>query len=286
MELSPIAEFHAKCAELINAAPRSHATHCFRSALHHLDRAEALIQADPAMGIFRAITAEEEAASGILRCLMDLQYPGSNFLNPHDHAHKHAVFPFLKILGLFFGQILANQFKQYKLHIKEVDGETRLMLALEVNVNSEQQLLYPIPPLHFGVNSIDSGDPPDYSHQINQFIKAKGMTSIKEFLKKEANLRNRLLYAGPDGYPVIKNAPQNINFLAERRERVFVMIHLYLLLYPYKEHQLYVVQSLSAFVAMINQLKRKHCKDIAFDENIHKHNSNQPVHSDAPKDGA
>ena len=185
-----------KCVDLINASPRTHATHCFRSALYHLDRAEALVHIDPAMAIFRAITAEEEAASGIMCCLIDLKYPGSNLLNPHDHAHKHAVIPFMQILRLFFGQILANQFKQYSLHVKEVDEKTRLMLALEVTINDGKQLLYPNPPLHFGVNSIPSGSPPDYSQQLDQFVHAKGKTTVKEFLKKEANLRNKLLYAG------------------------------------------------------------------------------------------
>ncbi len=51
------------------------------------------MQDDPAMAIFRAITAEEEAASGLLRCLAEMDYPNAKYLNPHNHSHKHAVFP-------------------------------------------------------------------------------------------------------------------------------------------------------------------------------------------------
>ena len=121
----PLSGFQKKCIALMNAAPRTHATHCFRSALYHLEKAESLREIDPAMAIFRAITAEEEAASGVMRCLMEMKYPGADVLNPHDHAHKHAVFPFMQILRLFFGQTFSNHFKEYNLHIKEEEGTAR-----------------------------------------------------------------------------------------------------------------------------------------------------------------
>ena len=103
------------------------------------------------MAIFRAITAEEEAASGVMRCLIEMKYPAADGLNPHDHAHKHAVFPFMKVLELFFGQTLSNHFTKYNLHIKEEDETTRLTLALSMMIGGEAQLAYPIPPLNFGV---------------------------------------------------------------------------------------------------------------------------------------
>ncbi len=206
------------------------------------------------MAIFRAITAEEEAASGIMRCLMEMEYPASEALNPHDHAHKHAVFPFMQVLGLFFGQTLSNHFTSYKLHIKEEDGAKRLMLALDMIINGEARLAYPIPPLNFGVKNPDTDEAPDYSFQINQLVAAKGKDTVKAFLKKEANLRNEILYAGPDGYPVIPSL--HVDFLTERRSRVLAMINLYLVLFPYPEHQPFVTQALASFIKMLQQLKR------------------------------
>lgn len=254
MSLPPLTGFEAKCVGLLNAAPTSHSRHCFRSALHHLERAGALIELDPAMAVFRAITAEEEAASGLMRCLRELGYPRSDELNPHDHVHKHAVFPFMEILGLFFGQTVGKHFQNFHLHIKDDEGETRLTLALSMVVFGEEKLAYPIPPLNFGVSVLGQAQAVDYASQIAEFTKAKGMPSVKAFLKKEANLRNTILYAGPDGYPVVQDL--KASFVEERRRRVLGMLNLYLLVFPYKEHQPYVTQALSAFADLLKGLKK------------------------------
>ncbi len=254
MSLPPLTGFQSKCVALLTAAPSSHARHCFRSALHHLERAEALTTVDPAMAVFRAITAEEEAASGLIRCLRDMGYPRSDELNPHDHVHKHAVFPFMEILGLFFGQTLGHHFKNYHLHIQDEEGPARLTLALSVQVWGEAKLAYPIPPLNFGVSTPGDSAPVDYKSQIAEFTQAKGMPSVKAFLKKEANLRNTILYAGPTGYPVVQDL--NVSFIEERRRRVFGILYLHLLIFPYKEHQPYVSQALFAFADLLKQLKK------------------------------
>ena len=206
------------------------------------------------MAIFRAITAEEEAASGVMRCLIGMKYPGANALNPHDHVHKHAVFPFMQVLQLFFGQTLSNHFTKYNLHIKEEGGATRLTLALNMTIGREAQLAYPIPPLNFGVTNAETGEAVDYSFQIDQLVAAKGKATVKAFLKNEANLRNEVLYAAPDGYPTISSL--DVGFLMERRTRVLAMINLYLLIFPYQEHQPFVTQALASFANMLRQLKR------------------------------
>lgn len=254
MSLPPLTGFQSQCVALLNAAPSSHARHCFRSALHHLERSEFLAALDPAMAVFRAITAEEEAASGLIRCLRELGYPRSDELNPHNHVHKHAVFPFMEILGLFFGQTLGKHLQKYHLHVKEEDGETRLMLALSVVAYGEPKLAYPIPPLNFGVSTLGKTELIDYSSQIAKFTEAKGMPSVKAFLKKEANLRNSILYAGPTGYPVVQDL--NVSFIEERRRRVLGILYLFLLIFPYEEHQPYVSQALAAFANLIGQLKK------------------------------
>jgi hypothetical protein len=160
----------------------------------------------------------------------------------------------MQVLELFFGQTLANHFTKYNLHVKEEDGATRLTLALNVKINGEPQLAYPIPPLNFGVKNPDTGVAPDYSFQINQLVASKGKASVKAFLKKEANLRNEILYAGPDGYPTIPSLDDG--FLLERRARVLAMMNVYLLVFPYQEHQPFVTQALASFVKMLQQLKR------------------------------
>ena len=249
-----LSSFQGKCVALLNTAPRTHAAHCFKSAISHLERAELLREVDPAMAMFRAITAEEEAASGVLRCLIEMGYAASSELNVHDHVQKHAVFPFLQVIGLFFDQTFSDHFTGYKLHITEENGTSRLMLALEVKVDGGLELGYPIPPFNFDIKNPSTGDAPDFTLEINQLVKAKGKATIKEFLKQEANLRNEILYAGPAGYLVI--SVLNTDFLAERKKRVLVMINLYLMLFPYPERQPFVTQALTSFLKILPQLKR------------------------------
>jgi len=248
-------EFIAKCVEILNAAPSAHSRNCFRSAMYHLEMADALVKADPAMAMFRAITAEEEAASGLMRCLRELGYPRADELNPHDHVHKHAIFPFMEIVGLFFAQNMSNDFQSFHLKIKEEQGEMRLTLALRLTILGEERFAYPIPPLSFSVSVQGEAETMRYVSQIAEFTRARGMPSVKAFLKSEASLRNKILYAGPDGYPVVQDPKDS--FVEERRRRVRGMLNLYLLLFPYREHQTYVAQALSAFADVLNRLKKR-----------------------------
>ncbi len=245
--------FLKNCIELISGMPKKQSRHCFRSALRHLELAEKLTVVDPAMAIFRGITAEEEAASGLMFALRDLKYPGAEKFKPHNHVHKHALFPFLKIVGLFFGQVLKDKLKEYRLHIKDEDGKQRLMLAFPLKIAGEDQWAYPIPPLNIGVKVGKAGIPPSYESQITEFLTAKGAKNVSSYLKKEANLRNEILYAAPSGYPdVVELKPE---FLQEKASHVMVLLQAYLMIAPYKEIQPYVRDAVGAFASMVGTLE-------------------------------
>ena len=233
--------------------PKKQSRHCFRSALRHLEFAEKLTVVDPAMAIFRGITAEEEAASGLMFALRELKYPGAENLKPHNHIHKHALYPFLKIVGLFFGQVLKNNIGEYRLHIKNEDGKKRLMLAFPLKIEGEDQWIYPIPPLNIGVEVGKESMPPSYQSQITEFLAAKGSKNVSSYLKKEANLRNEILYASHSGYPdVVELKPE---FLHEKASHVMVLLQAYLMIAPYKEIQLYVQGAVGAFASMVGKFE-------------------------------
>ena len=150
MELTP---FDRTCRELLEAIPRLHSRACFRNAFNHLELADQIKPVDPLMAAFRALTAEEEAASGLMYCLKERGYRNASLLRPKDHAYKNAVMPFLAILGMFFSEILGGKGLEPKFHLRELDGETRLTLMLPMTVAGEEKWAYPIPPLSFGVTS-------------------------------------------------------------------------------------------------------------------------------------
>lgn len=248
MELSG---FDRQCIELLEAAPKKHSRNCFRSAFHHLESAEKLVAIDPAMAIFRGITAEEEAASGLMRCLSERDYRNASMLSPRNHVHKNAVIPFLRILSLFHGDFLKSNNIKPIFHIKTENGNRHLTIALPIVINGEETHVYPIPPLNFGISIEEK--PPSYKNQVATYVQAKGARDIAQHLKAEANTRNQILYAGPDGYPKVTDVSPA--FLQEKTKHVLILLRAYLFIFPYKEQQPFVQHALDAFLAMLGTLK-------------------------------
>ena len=105
--------FDKKCLELLEARPNRQSKHCFRNAINQLERAEILFPIDNPMAVFRCITAEEEAATGLMYCLKDKEYKNAKKLKPRDHIHKHAVIQFFSILC----QFAEDHFKEFGLEM-------------------------------------------------------------------------------------------------------------------------------------------------------------------------
>ncbi|MGA7982133.1 MAG: hypothetical protein WCA32_18180, partial [Chromatiaceae bacterium] len=94
--------FQERCIELVNASDLAcRGRHSLRCAVNHLKRGWALREIDDEMAVFRTITAEEEAVSGLFHALKFRGYKNANRLNAHDHRYKNAAIPFLQILGFF-----------------------------------------------------------------------------------------------------------------------------------------------------------------------------------------
>jgi hypothetical protein len=248
--------FQSKCIDLLEKIPRTHAVNSFRSAFNHLKKAEILIPIDPSMAVFRVITAEEEAASGIIRAVRELKYIGAEKIDPHDHSHKHAIFPYLQIVQQFFAQTIGEHSKNYTLHLQPDDeaGVEKLTLAIEITINSERKLAYPIPPLNFFVD-FNGERILKYEEQMRDFVSTNKKTTIKEYIKETANLRNKILYASPNGYPEITELSDT--FIEKRRSRVIAMLSVFLLIYQHKEHQLFVQQSINSFLENFIKLKSR-----------------------------
>lgn len=242
--------FDRNCVALVDDAPNQRSRHCFRSALKHLELAEALVAVDPAMAIFRGITAEEEAASGLMFCLQELGYQNSKKLNPRNHVHKSAMIPFFRVLGSFFEETIGANGLKPALHIKIDNGTRRLTVAIPMQVNGSAINAYPIPPLNFSVKS--EGRSPSYRRQIERHAQSEGFTNMTSYVKREANLRNELLYASPAGYPTVNEV--NPKFLAIKQSHVLALMRAYLFVFPYPDHQLFVQDALDAFLVMLGRL--------------------------------
>jgi hypothetical protein len=248
MVLSP---FDQNCRVMLDASPNRQSRHSLRSALHHLERAELLIEIDTAMAAFRALTAEEEAATGLMYCLKERGYRNADLLKPKDHVQKNAISPFFDVLGMSFAKTIGTQFNDFKLRLEGEGDARRLMVVLPMVLNGQEMWAHPIPPLNFTVTS--NGKTLSYRPEIDQLVEARGRKNIIDYLKAQANQRNLLLYAGPNGYPGEVTVPES--FFEVRKARVLALLRAYLLIQPYNEKLTFVQDSLDAFLNMLGSLK-------------------------------
>lgn len=252
-----LTKFDQQCRVMLDESPNRHSRHCIRSAFNHLEMAERILDTDPMMAAFRALTAEEEAASGLMHCLKEKGYTNSNHLKPKDHFHKNGISPFLDVLGRFFAETLQAHVKRPVFKLDGEGSDRRLMLGLQMEILGKEQLVYPIPPLNFTVSI--NNKRLSYKRQIDFLADHHGAKSISDYIREQANIRNKLLYAGPDGYP--RHVELHADFFKTRLTRVLALLRGYLLIQPYSEKLTFVQDSLDAFLAMMGQLKDHDLQD-------------------------
>lgn len=222
-------------------------THCARSAFRHLRKAWILIDVDPEMAAFRAITAEEESAAALFHALRRWDYQGADSLRPRSHFQKAALIPFYEAVS----------------EVLEVNHQAGIMTRLVID-KRERRLgtsvdfsrvapgvpeMAPIPPLHFTIKSDDRLH--DFQEQLEEAVRRRGVSSVEKYIAERANKRNQLLYATSTGVPSVTALN---NFLPAQRQHVVINLVLYLLIDPYPKHQLFVEQGLRAFLKMLGKL--------------------------------
>nr|WP_314542749.1 hypothetical protein [uncultured Massilia sp.] len=249
--------FDQACRAMLDISPNRQSRQSLQSAFHHLERAVVLVEIDPAMAAFRALTAEEEAATSLMHLLKEKRYKNTDLLRPKDHVQKNAILPFLGVVGSSFASTLGTQFKDFKLIIEDEEDGQRLTIALSLPLNGEAIWAHPIPPLNFTVTS--GGKVLSYRSEIEKLVKRTGQKNIIEHLRAQANQRNLLLYAGPTGYPDKVRLPDG--FFETHKRGVLVLLRAYLLIQPYKEQLTFVQDTLDAFLNMLGSLKENDLHD-------------------------
>lgn len=243
--------FDRHCRAMLDASPNRQSRHCFRSALYHIEKARSLVDIDIAMAAFRALTAEEEAATGLMHCLKERGYRNADRLKPKDHVQKNAISPFLDVLGMSFAKTIGAQFGEPTFKLEGEGDARRLMIGLKIFGKEDERMAFPIPPLNFTVKV--NGKPLSYRPEIDILVETRGRKDIISYLREQANRRNKLLYANQNGYPADVEVPEG--FFEMRRVRVLALLRVYLLIQPYNEQLTFVQDSLDAFLAMLGALK-------------------------------
>lgn len=240
-----------RCAGLLNGHPR----HCARHAFQHLRKAWRLHGVDNEMSLLRAITAEEEAATALMLALKARKYPGADRLDHRRHEHKAGVAPFLEAIRQVFGVV---EYASPQIHLSWADDRPRLdvsMSAFATGVSTDpEQRMQPDEPFNFVIREglhEDTGKVMTFSEQLEKLASEKGVNEILDFIRKEANVRNLLLYAQPNGMPSVM-FPRSL--ILGKLARVCAILQVTIGILQTPIHQLFAVQCLEAYLGAVRRL--------------------------------
>jgi hypothetical protein len=224
------------------------------NALRHMNRAWMIRAVDPEMALFRSITAEEESATATFLALKRLNYAGTKKLKHHDHLHKNALFPFSKAIADFLTRVGTGPIQvEMFANLDDPKRILRLRLHLSIPGTGKRVTMVPKAPLHFQLaEGPQDGQRKlvDFADQALALAEKHGFQTVIQYLRDRANFRNRLLYAGSEGYPGLEGDVELD--LARARSRTFANLLTFLVIdqHPFKQH--FAQQALAAFIRLLN----------------------------------
>jgi hypothetical protein len=220
-----------------------------RNAFEHLRRAWSLHPIDSNMSLFCAITAEEEAATAVIRALQHRRYPQSDLLKGSNHPHKAAVWLVIQALQ----DMLVDKDIPIPQAMLRKEGEPRVDFHFDLSARGaapEPIWAKPDEPFNFVLRSDYRGpfDIHDFGREFAAIAEKVGKNSIFELMKAEGNLRNRVLYASEDGIPRAEFAD---DLILARRRRVCALVFVVIGIMQTDEHQHFLVQCLDILVRIV-----------------------------------
>lgn len=119
------------------------------------------------MVFFRAITAEEEAATVIFYSLKRLGYDNAEKLNTHNHEHKISLYSFLIAVNNYLASIGTFPFP-VSFVVKEHDNKKTVSIRIQLPNSIYGE---PDPPLNFSISDINEQAGKDLRMNTHYFPK-------------------------------------------------------------------------------------------------------------------
>lgn len=229
---------------------RGRPRHAGVNAIRSLRRAWLIAGIDPEIALFRAITAEEEAATALMVALRLRRYPGSSKLSPWRHADKAGLMVLITVLSKVFAD---SGWPQPMLELKKDENPPRIDVHLPsagFGLPSGYHIT-PDEPLNLIIHEGKAGEDSQrmtFAKELSELASASGAKTIREHIDSEANLRNQLLYASDQGIMTVTNPD---GFLLDRQRRVFVLLGLTIIILQSRGKQLLALQALEAYLAAL-----------------------------------
>ena len=219
---------------------------CGLNAFRGLRRSWLIAAIDPEISVFRAVTAEEEAATALIFALKHRQYPGSEKLHHRSHKHKAGIAIFLQMMKEF---IVGLNIRSIGAEITYVDGMPRI----DVQLPLPEGFAKPDEPLNLVGHKLDESTLKilRFEDQLQSYADKRGAPDFRKACEEEANLRNLLLYATDVGLNVVSNVDYSLVF---RGRSTSLLLSLAICVLQTPMHQLFVVQAIEAFLGALNSL--------------------------------
>jgi len=171
------------------------------NAISHLRKSLEISSVDPAMAAFRAVCAEEEAATALINSLKEVGYQGAEKLYFRKHEDKHAVVLFVGTVMQWFQNRKAQageQFGEHRIFFDDIDG--RIGLRVAIQLGRSNIAVHPTPPLHLMVQGARTLAE-EFQDEMKELLGLDKTHEIRRLIDQRANFRNTLLYATPAGIP-------------------------------------------------------------------------------------
>ncbi|WP_137866785.1 hypothetical protein [Sphingopyxis sp. FD7] len=225
--------------------------HSGRNAFNHLRKSWELHPVDAEMSYFRALTAEEEAASALILALRQQRYPGAKRLDPQIHAHKAAVWVILEAIVRGYTD---KKMPRPQISIGK-EGRPRIRIDVDIGpmIDSDGPYWVHSPdPFHTVIHSDEKG-PFELHRWAKELAQIAGPNkSIMRYVRELANNRNRVLYANEKGVPSIIFPDE---LILERLERVKWIMVVVIGVLQTKTLQLLVIQALEALLIAVERFE-------------------------------
>lgn len=221
----------------------------FENALNHIDGAFSLLEIDREMASFRAITAEEEAATALIRCIQIRKYKFASDFNARDHHHKAAVMGCVMAIGSSLQPMLKEFQLIFDYSLPRIDVKVPLSnFGVAGGENYAIQFVEPLDLVHTkeGVPEAKM-----FEGALRGLAERAEFESIKSLVAAQANARNTLLYASDSAVPESK---AKVESLRVRRNRTIALLVLTVMIWQKRQEQPLVRQAILAFLGVISKL--------------------------------
>jgi hypothetical protein len=247
--------FERKTKEAINDC-KGAVKFCALNSLHHLDKAWEIRNIDIEMAMFRAITAEEEAASSLFYTLKQQRYENSKKLQFKKHTYKQAVYPFLLSVIRFIQETNDKCGSPFTgAQMRHTTFQKRKAISLQIKAKHfPDKVITPTPPLHFNITK-DTGEVVTFGDDFRKLYEGNNFDSALKYIQSIANTRNQVLYADCTGIPQAKG--DICKFIEKQKTKVFMIIQIVLMTDPWiKEgHSAFVQQALDSFLLLLDRIQ-------------------------------